>query len=210
MAKQGTDQTPAILDLDAAEGSPGAVIVPTETYPPGKGQRASVALTPTLGNLDSAELDRLLAPATMDYTTWLRSLLTDERLEETDPEEAGIGILAAILLAETSEAALAAVDLKRAKALCGDTPGGKSPLLEITGARGMVSSFDEGAPAYAIIQATIISTGERIQFTTGARAIQAVVLKHIGEGWLPFRAILTMRAHPTKRGFYPLNLEAGG
>ena len=150
MVSKGTDQTPAILDLDLPPGAPGAILEPSETYPPGKGQRTTVALTPTLGDLDSAELDRLLAPATMDYSTWLRSLLTDERLDEADPEEAGIGILAAILLASTPEEALAAVDLKRAKALCGDTPGGKSPLLEITGARGMVSSFEEGAPAYAI------------------------------------------------------------
>ena len=210
MAKQDTpDQITAILD-DQGRDSGATVLVPTETYPPGTKAPARGQLVPTLGKLTSAELEALLAPATMDYTTWLRSILTDERLEEGDPEEAGIGILASILLAETSEAALAAVDLKRAKALCGDTPGGKSPLLEITGARGMVSSFTEGAPAYAIVQAVIISTGERIQFTTGARAVQAVILKHIGEGWMPFRAILTMRAHPTKRGFYPLNLEAGG
>jgi hypothetical protein len=186
------------------------VIVPAQTFPPDRGQASRVGLVPTLGTLSPERLEQLLAPATMDYSTWLEALLTDERLEDSDPDEAGIGILAAILLAETSEQALAALNLKRAKELCGGEPGGHSPLLEIRGARGMVSSFEEGAPAYAIVQAVIVSTGERIQFTTGARAVQAVILKHIGEGWLPFRAILTIRLHPTRRGFHPLNLEAGG
>jgi hypothetical protein len=165
---------------------------------------------PTLGDLSGAELEMLLAPATLDYTSWLRSLLNDERLEEVDADEVGIGILASILLAETSEQALAALDLKRAKALCGGEPGGHSPLLVITGARGMVSSYEEGAPAYAIVSAIVKSTGERIQFTTGARAVQAVILKHIGEGWMPFEGVLTIRRHPTRRGYYPINLEAGG
>ena len=186
------------------------VLVPTETYPPGAAPAARAQLAPTLGNLDAAELEQLLAPATMDYATWLRSIITDERLEDSDPEEAGVGILAAILLAETSAAALSALDLKRAKTLCGDTPGGISPMLEITGARGMVSSYEEGAPAYAIVQAIVLDTGERIQFTTGARAVQAVILKHIGEGWMPFRARLAIRRMPTKRGYYPLNLQADG
>lgn len=210
MATHKTDAPEATINLADVPGAEDAALVPTEVYAPGKGQRTTTALVPTLGNLDAQELEALLAPATMDYSTWLRSLLTDDRLEESDPDEAGIGILASILLAESSEQVLAAMDLKRAKALCGGEPGGHSPLLEITGARGMVSSFEEGAPAYAIVQAIVVETGERIQFTTGARAVQAAILKHIGEGWMPFRAILTIRRMPTRRGYYPLNLEAGG
>ena len=167
-------------------------------------------LAPSIGSLDAARLEELLKPATLDLGSWLEHLLTDERLEEQDADDVGMGVLASILLAETPEQALTALDLKRAKTLCGDTPGGHSPLLVITGARGMVSTYEEGAPCYAIVQAIIKGTGERIQFTTGARAVQALILKMMGHGWMPFEAILTIRAHPTRRGYYPLGLEAGG
>jgi len=182
------------------------------TPPPGQEVAVPVRaqLTPTLGNLDAARLEELLKPATLDYATWLEALLTNDRLEEQDPDEVGIGVLASILLAESKEQALSALDLKRAKELAGGEPGGHSPLLVITGARGMVSSYEEGAPCYAIVQAVVKATGERIQFTTGAKGVQALILKMIGEGWMPFEGILTIRRHPTRRGYYPLGMEAGG
>lgn len=190
----------------------------TQEYPlpatPAPGKSVVVApraqLVPTIGTLDAGRLEELLKPATLEYGAWLEHLLTGERMEEQDPDEVGLGVLASILLAETPEQVLSALDLKRAKELAGGEPGGHSPLLVITGARGMVSSYEEGAPVYAIVQAVVKATGERIQFTTGSMGIQAVILKMIGEGWMPFEGILTIRRMPTKRGYYPLGLEAGG
>jgi hypothetical protein len=160
--------------------------------------------------LDKAQVEQLLAPYTVNLTDWLRMLVTDSEYPEVEQDEIGIGILASILTASTSEEALRALDLQRAKTLCGGEPGGHSPLLEITGARALQSTFEDGPSCYCIVQATIVSTGERIQFTTGGRAVQAVIVKHLGEGWMPFQGILTIRREATKRGFYPLNLEFGG
>ncbi|HEY6277149.1 MAG TPA: hypothetical protein VIX86_12550 [Streptosporangiaceae bacterium] len=180
--------------------------------PSGRGDAAPAASQPgtELAVLSRAEVDLLLAPYTVSLQEWLKMLLTDAEFPEVEQDEIGIGLLASILTAETSEEALRALDLQRAKVLAGGEPGGHSPLLEITGARALRSTFEDGPSCYAIVQATILATGERIQFTTGARAVQAVIVKHIGEGWLPFRALLSIRRQATQRGFYPLNLEAGG
>lgn len=163
-----------------------------------------------LAVLDRAEIDRLLEPYTVSLGEWLRMLLVNSEYPEVEADEIGVGIIASILLATTSEEALKALDLQRAKTLAGGEPGGHSPVLEITGARALRSTFEDGPPCYAIVQATILATGERIQFTTGARAVQAAIVKHLGEGWLPFKGILTIRSQPTARGFHPLNLEFGG
>lgn len=156
------------------------------------------------------EIERLLQPYTMTATEWAFVLFEQREFPEQDPDEMTNAMLAQILMSGSSEEALSAMNLDRAKHLCGDEPGGHSPLLLIHGARPMKSEYEEGAPCYCIVDATILATGERIRFTTGARAVQACILAHIGNGWLPFRGMLEIRSQKTRRGFYPLNLVAGG
>ena len=164
-----------------------------------------------LATLDGAAISELLAPYTVTLREWLTMLLSDQDFPEDKGDDMGIGVLAAILSAETSEEAMNALELRRAKGdLTDGTPGSRSPLLEIIGGRAVQSRFEEGAACYAIVDAIIVHSGERIRFSTGARAVQAVIVKHIAEGWVPFRGILTVRSHPTQRGFYPMNLEFGG
>jgi hypothetical protein len=158
----------------------------------------------------SEEIERLLNPYTMTAIEWAQTLFGQRDFPDQDPDETTNAMLASILLAETSEAALAAMELDRAKELCGDEPGGHSPLLRIYGARPMRSEFEDGAACYVIVDALIIAQNRRIKFTTGARAVQAVILAHIGNGWMPFEAMLEIRGQKTRRGFYPLNLVAGG
>jgi hypothetical protein len=162
-----------------------------------------------LAVLDPRELEALLEPYTIDVRTWVRALVGVGDMPETDANASIAGILAGILTAETSEQALAALELDRAKQMCGDEPGGKSPVLLITGARALKSAFEEGAACYALISAVVVESGETIRFTTGAYAVQAVVLKHIAEGWMPFKARLEISRKATQRGFYPLNLIQG-
>lgn len=186
--------------------------------PSGAGQQAPggaiavprVHVPDTLTGLTQADLEQLLAPATVQPGVWLRHLLTMDEYPEEEEADTGLGLLAAILMADSPDAVLHALDLQRAKAMCGGEPGGHSPLLVITGARGMKSSFEEGSPIYAIVSAVVKATGERIQFTTGARAVQVTILKMMAEGWMPFEALLQIRSQPTQRGFYPLSLVAGG
>jgi hypothetical protein len=159
--------------------------------------------------LTTTEIQRLLEPHTVSLQTWLQGLLSNEDFPESDPEEMAIGMIAQILLASTSEEALSAFALDRAKELCGGEPGGKSPVLTITGARPLRSDYAEGAACYVIVDAVRKVDGERVRFTTGARAVQAVILKHMHEGWMPFDAMLEIRSERTRAGYYPLNLVSG-
>lgn len=170
--------------------------------PAGPGTQLAVPFT-------RAEIDAILAPHTIDMRTWIRGIMTDDDFPESDPDAMALGMLAQILAADSSAAALNAFALDRAREMCGNEPGGKSPVLEITGARALKSDYAEGAACYAIISAIRLTDGEKIQFTTGSKAVQMMVWKHMFEGWMPFRCMLEIRKERTKRGFYPLNLVAG-
>ena len=160
--------------------------------------------------MSTAELEAIVGTRTVPVREWAESLVQDTDFPDDDPDEMALGILAGILLAQSSEEALAVTNLQRAKELCGNIPGGHSPLLEITAAMPFKSTYEQGAPCYAMVSATVVSTGEKFKFTTGARAVQAVIIAHLVHGWMPFRCLITMRSTPTQRGYYPLNLEAGG
>lgn len=158
----------------------------------------------------SDRIDQLLKPFTLDLDEWAEALFEVREFPEQDPDDQTNALLAAILLADTSEEALAAMQLDRAKDLCGDEPGGHSPLLVIYGARPIRSEFEEGPSCYLIVDAVVKADGKRVRFTTGAKAVQAVILAHMGRGWMPFEAILEIRRQKTRRGYYPLNMVAGG
>lgn len=155
------------------------------------------------------EIELLLAPHTIDMRTWITGIMSDADFPESDTETMALGMLAQIIAAPNSEAALNAFSLDRAKEMCGNEPGGKSPVLEITGARALKSDYAEGAACYVIVQAIRLTDGERIQFTTGSRAVQTMIWKHMWEGWMPFRAMLEIRKERTRNGYYPINLVAG-
>ena len=152
----------------------------------------------------------LLRPHTLDIRQWAEALFEVSEYPEQESDETTLAMLASILMAKSSEEALQSMNLNRAKELCGDEPGGHSPLLIITGARPIRSEYEDGANCYIIVDAYRKVDGTSARFTTGARAVQAAILAHVANGWLPFEAILTIRAQKTRRGFYPLNLEAGG
>lgn len=173
------------------------------------GQAAPGSAVAQIERFTDAELEVLLSPHTITPAQWIRTLLTNQEMPESDPEEMALGMMAQILMAGTSGEALSALDVDRAKELCGGQPGGRSPALEIHGARSLKSDFAEGAACYCIIYATRLDTGERIRITTGARAVQMMVAKHLYEGWLPFRAALEIRRERTKAGYHPLNMVGG-
>lgn len=158
----------------------------------------------------SAELDELLAPHAVDMRSWLTTLMTEAEFPEQSADESTFGMLAAILTAGDVDEMFAAMQMERAKALCGGEPGGKSFLMSITGARPMRSTFDEGPGVFAIFQAVEVATGRKFQFTTGARAVQAAVAGAMVKGWMPLTCLLTIRRQATQRGYFPLNLESGG
>lgn len=186
----------AISGQLATVGDDGA-IVPTYVYKP-----ADTPMTRIIGDL--------LEPFTINLDEWARALFDAGEFTEADPDEMSLAMLAQILSAQTSEEALSSLEMDRAKKLAGDEPGGHSPLLIIRSARPMKSSFEEGARCYVIVDAVRVVDNMPVRFTTGAKTVQAVILAHMANGWMPFRAVLTIRRTATRRGFYPLGLEAGG
>jgi hypothetical protein len=158
----------------------------------------------------SSRIEALLQPYTISLDEWAEALFDVREFPDQDPDESTMGMLAQILTAGSSEEILASMELNRAREMCGDEPGGHSPLLTIHGARPMRSEYEDGPSCYVIVDAIRKADGKGARFTTGSRAIQAAILAHAARGWLPFDAILTIRAQKTRRGFYPMNLEAGG
>ena len=157
-----------------------------------------------------AQLEQLLAPHTLDLQQWAEALFSVRDFPEADPDEQSHAMLAAILLSSTSEEALASMELDRARQLCGDEPGGTSGVLRFTGARPVKSEYEEGPACYLIVEATRLADGKQLRFTTGAAQIQAVILWHVGHQLMPFDGVLSIRREKTRRGFYPMNLTAGG
>lgn len=157
-----------------------------------------------------SELDRMLQPYQVDFRAWLTTLLTDTEYPEQSSEESALGMLAQILTAGDVDEMFAAMQMERAKDLCGNEPGGHSFVMDITGARPMKSTFEEGPGTFVICSAIEVASGRKFQFTTGARAVQASVAMAMHKGWMPLRCVLVIRSRATARGYYPLNLEAGG
>ena len=156
-----------------------------------------------------AAVDQLLAPYVISLDDWLRGILTTDEYPEEDPNDATRAMIAQILLAQSSEEALAGFDLDRAKEMCGGEPGGRSNVLEIRGARPIRSEYEQGAACYVIVDAFDLAEQQPVKFTTGARGVQAVILAHMANEWMPFKACLEIRRERTRAGFYPLNLVAG-
>lgn len=182
----------------------------TELFAPLPGQLGSPAAPGTaLAVPTSAEIAELIGVRTIDYKGWIRALVDLEQFEEENKEDRGLSIVKAIILAETSEQALAAMNLRSAEDLIGKEPGNASNVLEITGAIPLESKYDDGPSAFAIISARDLAEGSDFSFSCGARGVQAAIISHMIHGWMPLKCRLVRRSKPTAKGFYPLNLEAG-
>lgn len=156
-----------------------------------------------------AEMAEILGTRATDFKGWVRALSDLADFVEEDKEDRGLSIVKAILTAETSEAVFAAMNLQSANDLCGTEPGGRSSVLEFTGATPLESKYEQGPSCFAIFYARDLAEGRDLSFSCGARAVQAAVIAHMVRGWMPFKASLVRRSKPTEAGFYPLNLESG-
>lgn len=156
-----------------------------------------------------AEIAEILGGRTLDMRAWLAALTEAERFEETDAEDASLSIVKAIVLAASSEQVYAAMDMKHAKDLCGEDPGGRSNVLRIHGAFPLESTFEDGPSCFSVISATDLAENTDLTFSCGARAVQAAIWAHMYQGWMPMTCSLVRRRKPTRNQFYPLNLESG-
>jgi hypothetical protein len=159
---------------------------------------------------DEAQIAQLLEGRALPIVAWAGALLDRAEYEDDAASNPTLDIVAAILGAETSAEVLAATSMRTVEDLIGTEPGAHSPLLRIHGAKPLASTFEDGPSCFSVIDVEAVASGERFKLTCGARAVQAAILAHVYRGWLPFECILTRRLKATRRGFYPLNLEAGG
>lgn len=162
-----------------------------------------------LATITPAEVTELLGAHRLPVKAWLSALAEQEAFEETDAEDASLSILRAIMTAETPEAAFGAMQALSVKELLGDDPGARSNVFELRGATPLASTFEEGPSCFAVIDAFDLAQQIPVTLTCGARAVQAFCLAAQVRGWLPIRVVFTRRRKPTRKGYYPVNVEAG-
>lgn len=182
------DEAAAAVDAQrAAQTAPGtAVALPTE-----------------------AELVQMLGVHTIPVRQWAAALMEQDAYEEDDQEDAGLSIVRAILLASTSEEIFAAMNTLSVKELLGEDPGSRSQVFEIHSASPLKSTYEEGPSCFAVIRAYDLAEKRWVTMSCGARAVQAAILAHMIRGLLPMRAVFVKRRKPTRKGYYPVNLESG-
>jgi hypothetical protein len=69
------------------------------------------------------------------------------------------------------------------------------------------NSDQGGLPFYAVMQ-VILSDGEIVPMTTGARSVMLKAAKAHDAGWLPLWVKITKSDKPTEAGNFPLDLVA--
>lgn len=121
-------------------------------------------------------------------------------LASEPPEEVQARILNNILTATSPEELMRAGEALPASELYG-VP------LRVTGIRAAESSFADGPDLYLHVDAVIMSNGDRVTFSCGARDITAKLIMADWKGWLPLNVIMEQSTKATKAGFYPVFLR---
>jgi hypothetical protein len=159
---------------------------------------------------DLAEVQKILGAQAIPFKEWALAVAKGQEFPTEAEEDPGFSIVAAILTARTSAEVFAAMDLKRTEDILDNGPGARTPVMEISGAIPLASTFEEGPGAFSVVKARWLAEAENFTFSVGARAVQAAIMAHMINGWMPFTCVLVRRRTPTRAGYYPLNLEAGG
>lgn len=159
--------------------------------------------------LRPGELATLLGTHVIPVREWVRALAEQEAFEESDEEDAALGIVRQILMAKTSQEAFAAMNTLSVKDLLGDKPGAATNVFEFYGASPLKSTFEEGVSCFCVIRALDLSENTLVTMSCGSRAVQAFLIAHMVQGWMPVKARFVRRLKPTRNGYYPVNLEAG-
>ncbi len=78
--------------------------------------------------------------------------------------------------------------------------------LEVRGIRWQRSSFNEGPPIYAVLDAIRLDTGETTMITCSGRSVMAALFQLARLGSLPIKLKIMQAPNPTADGFRPLRL----
>lgn len=117
-----------------------------------------------------------------------------------DPEQVQERILAAVLRAGSVHDLLAAGAAVPAEQLY-DVP------LVFERIRASESTFVDGPDLYLHVECRIVSNGDSVTISCGARDVVVKLLAADMRGWFPFRGVIQRSSKPTKDGFYPVFLR---
>lgn len=149
----------------------------------------------------SRSLERQADAPVFDTGRMLDALQSGALAAMDDPEDISRAITDRILQATTADEILAPQGLISARDLL-DVP------IALTGVRWQASTYEEGAPVYAILEAKVLQSGDRVSVSCGARSVLAQAFQLQRRGFLPADVVIRQKGEPTRSGFRPLWLEA--
>lgn len=118
---------------------------------------------------------------------------------ELTPEEQQLRIVQRILESQTVDEILASFEATPIDDVL-ERP------FELHRVRWERSEYEQGQPYYALLDATMIDTGESVTLTTGSTTVVAQLYALARKGALPQKMRCVQSSKPTSRGYYPKNL----
>lgn len=128
------------------------------------------------------------------FAEYAKTLPTD------DPEEVQERILRSLMTATTADDILRAGEAQPASTVYG-VP------LRIEQIRASESDFADGADLYLHVDAKILSNGDAITFSCGARDVVMKLIRLDQKKMLPIDAVIDESKKQTKAGYYPVFLR---
>lgn len=124
-----------------------------------------------------------------------------ETIQTQDPDEVVHGIVARVLAAGSLEDVLNKQAVVKLKDYVGRP-------LTVLGVRWGESDYEGGVPFYAIVDAVVEATGEKVVASCGGQQVLAQLYMMAKHDWLPARVTVDTVERPTRGGFYPIWLTA--
>ena len=126
----------------------------------------------------------------------LRGDLSEIKVAIQDPREVQLDIIKRILESPDAEAVFQGQQARGGKEVLGRP-------FTLRGVRWLKSSFDEGLPVFAILDASFLDDGEQLAVTTGSTNIMAQAYQLHRLGALPCDVIIEEADRDTAAGFRP-------
>lgn len=126
--------------------------------------------------------------------------MTDAEVNDLDPEDASVAIIAEVLAADTLDDLIGSRDTVSSKNYVG-VP------FTLTAVKFQRSTLDGEGPGFYAVLSGADADGQKVVITSGARQIMAQAWKMRDKGWLPADVQVGQSARPSAAGFFPQWLE---
>lgn len=145
--------------------------------------------------------------ARVNFEGWARSVVFGEKYREPDPDYLSRLLAAQAIMASSVEELFAERSPLGLQNMIEDTPGAKSPPLELTELYVTSSDMETGAPCYLIATCLNLETGEEVRFTTGALPVQSYLIALLKLGVNPVRFRIVRGDMKDKGGKHLLTVQ---